>query len=241
MNRAARTKLQAALLQAAAKAPVFVTTDSRERAAALHALLEHHLPEAQGLLITSETTGTPEVQAWLHKLTSLEALAAGAIRWVVASPSISSGLSIEHGHFRSVWGFYGAGTFDDGEALQALARIRQPVPRHVWCASVVRPAVPPLTSAWWPQQVEADLRRRWSSQAALLRQQLQPDLLLAPDAAEAAEQAQQAAALWAELQSRSNYALAHLRPFIKARLQIGRAATPSFPPHPNWRPPMRTN
>lgn len=210
---------QAALLEAAAAGPVFVTTDSRERAAALHGLLEHHLPQAQGLLISSDTTSQPEMQDWLSNLTSIEALAAGAIRWVVASPSISSGLSIEHQYFRSVWGFYGAGTFDDGEALQALSRCRQPVPRHVWVAPVVRPAQPPLSPGWWPQQVEADLRRRWNGQAALLRQQLQPDLLLAEDPAEAAEQAQQAAALWAELQSRRNYSLAHLRPFVKARLK----------------------
>lgn len=210
---------QAALLKAAAAGPVFVSTDSRERAAALHALLEHHLPQADGLLVTSETTGQPETQAWLQKLASLEDLAAGAIRWVVASPSISSGISIEHGYFRSIWGFYGAGTFDDSEALQALARIRPSVPRHVWVAPVVRPAKLPLSSGWWPQQVAAALRNRWDGQAAILRQQLQPDLLLALDAAEAAEQAQQAAALWAELQSRRNYSLAHLRPFIKARLQ----------------------
>lgn len=210
---------QAALLKAAAAGPVFVSTDSRERAAALHALLEHHLPQAEGLLVTSETTGQPKTQAWLQKLASLEALAAGAIRWVVASPSISSGLSIEHDYFHSVWGFYGAGTFDDSEALQALARIRPSVPRHVWVAPVVRPAKPPLSSGWWPQQVAAALRNRWDGQAAILRQQLQPDLLLARDASEAAEQAQQAAALWAELQSRRNYSLAHLRPFIKARLR----------------------
>jgi hypothetical protein len=210
---------QQALLEAAAHGPVFVTTDSRERAAALHDLLQHHLPQAEGLLVSSETTGRPEVQAWLGNLTSIEALAAGAIRWVVASPSISSGLSIEHGYFRSVWGFYGAGTFDDGEALQALARIRQPVPRHVWCAPVVRPARPPLTSAWWSQQVESDLRQRWNGQAALMRQQLQPDLLLAPDPGAAAEALAATCSLWADLQSRRNYSLAHLRSFIKARLR----------------------
>ena len=209
---------QAALLKAAAAAPVFVTTDSREKASALHELLQQHLPGATGLLITSETTEKEETRNWLGKLTSLEALAAGGIRWVVASPSISSGLSIEHCHFRSVFGFYGAGTFDDGEAVQALARVRQAVPRHIWVGSVVKPAAPPLSRAWWPQQVENDLRQRWNNQAAMLRQQLQPDLLLEPCAAEAAEAAAAAATLWADFQSRRNYSLDHLRGFIKARL-----------------------
>jgi hypothetical protein len=212
-------QLEQALLEAAAKAPVFVTTDSRERAAALHQLLQHHLPEAKGLLITSATTSSPDVQQWLAKLTDSEALAAGGIRWVVASPSISSGLSIEHLHFRSVWGVFGAGSFDDSEALQALARIRQGVARHVWVKPVVRPQQPPLSSAWWPQQAEGDLRQRWNGQAALLRQQLQPDLLLEPNPGSAAEALAATCALWADLTSRRNYSHSHLRPFIKARLR----------------------
>jgi hypothetical protein len=212
-------QLEQALLEAAAKAPVFVTTDSRERAAALHQLLQHHLPEAKGLLITSATTSSPEVQQWLGKLTDAQALAAGGIRWVVASPSISSGLSIEHLHFRAVFGVFGAGSFDDGEALQALARIRQGAARHIWVKPVVRPQQPPLSSAWWPQQAEGDLRQRWNHQAALLRQQLQPDLLLELSPGAAAEALAATCSLWADLTSRRNYSHSHLRPFIKARLR----------------------
>lgn len=212
-------QLEQALLVAAAKAPVFVTTDSRERAAALHQLLQHHLPSHQGLLITSATTSTPEVQQWLAKLTNEQALVAGGIRWVVASPSISSGLSIQHLHFRAVFGVFGAGSFDDGEALQALARVRQGVARHVWVKPVVRPQQPPLSAAWWPVQAEGDLRQRWNHQAALLRQQLQPDLLLEPSPGAAAEALAATCRLWADLTSRRNYSHSHLRAFIKARLR----------------------
>jgi hypothetical protein len=198
---------------------VFVTTDSKERAAALHQLLQHHLPEAKGLLITSATSSSPEVQEWLAKLTNEQALVAGGIRWVVASPSISSGLSITHLHFRAVFGAFGAGSFDDGEALQALARVRQGVARHVWVKPVVRPQQPPLSSAWWPAKAEGDLRQRWNHQAALLRQQLQPDLLLEPSPGSAAEALAATCALWADLTSRRNYSHSHLRAFIKARLR----------------------
>jgi hypothetical protein len=210
---------QAALLEAASKAPVFVTTDSKERAAALHGLLEHHLPGAAGLLISSDTTDKPEMKEWLAKLTSLDALAAGGIRWVVASPSISSGLSIEHSHFRSVFGFYGAGSMDDGEALQALARVRQAVPRSVWVQKVVKPAKAPLSRCWYASGALCDLRRKWDGQAILLRQELQFDLLMEASPIEAAERAADACALWAELQSRRNYSISHLKAFIKARLK----------------------
>ena len=218
---------QAALLDAAAAGPVFISTDSRERAAALHDLLQHHLPQAKGILITSETTGDPEVKAWQDKLPDLQALTVAAVRWVVASPSISSGISIEHNYFRSVWGFYGAGTMDDAEAAQALARVRPAVPRHVWVSPVARPQHQPLSTAWWPQQVEADLRRSWNDQSALMRRELQPDLLLEPDPGACAEQFAATVALWADLQSRRNYSLAHLRAFIKARLiHEGHTVTP---------------
>jgi hypothetical protein len=170
----------------------------------------------------------PEVQQWLAKLTNEQALVAGGIRWVVASPSISSGLSIEHLHFRSVWGVFGAGSFDDGEALQALARIRQGVARHIWVKPVVRPQQPPLSSAWWPAKAEGDLRQRWNHQAALLRQQLQPDLLLEPSPGSAAEALAATCRLWADLTSRRNYSHSHLRAFIKARL--GPKVTPCWSP-----------
>jgi hypothetical protein len=146
---------------------------------------------------------------------------------VVASPSISSGISIEHAYFQSVWGFYGAGTMDDAEAAQALARVRPPVPRHVWVSPVVRQQHQPLSKAWWPQQVEADLRRSWNDQSALMRRELQPDLLLEPDPGATAEQFAATVALWADFQSRRNYSLAHLRAFIKARLiHEGHTITP---------------
>ena len=156
------------------------------------------------------------MQQWQAQLTDLQALVEGGIRWVVASPSISSGISIEHPYFRSVWGFYGAGTMDDAEALQALARVRQPVPRHVWVAPVAKSQHKPLSTAWWPQQVENDLKRIWDQQSSLMRRELQPDLLLEADPAAAAEQFTSTVTLWSDLQSRRNYSLAHLKDFIKA-------------------------
>ena len=208
-----------ALLLAAKRAPVFVTTDSKGKAAALHDLLKSQFPEATGLLITSDTTSSPEVQQWLGKLNNRDALAQAKVQWVMASPSISSGISIEHCHFRQVFGFFGAGTFDDAEALQALARVREGVDRHVWVRPVVRPQTAPLSSAWWPQQVEQDLRQRWSTQASIVRQEFQPDLLLEPSTEQAIEALAAAIALWAELTSRRNYSHGNLRSFIKARLR----------------------
>lgn len=206
---------QQALIEAAGKGPVFVVVDSKRRAEALHGLLQHHYPQARGLLITSETTATPEGAAAISKLPSAQELA--EVAWCIASPSISSGLSIEHLHFQSVFGLFGAGTFDDAEALQAMARVRPAVPRHVWCSPVVLPKDKPLSSAWWPAQVEGDLRQRWDEQSQRLRQEMQPDVFSADGKAQ--ELLDLAIEHWSIVQSRRNYSLAHLRAFIKARLK----------------------
>lgn len=207
--------IQQELIKAAGQGPVFVVLDSKRRAQALHGLLQHHFPQAKGLLITSETTATPEGVAAIGSLPSAQELA--QVQWCIASPSISSGLSIEHLHFQTVFGLFGAGTFDDAEALQALARVRAAVPRHVWCSPVVLPKDKPLSSAWWPAQVEAELRQRWREQSQRLRQELQPDVFSAEGKAQ--ELLDLAIEHWSIVQSRRNYALAHLRAFIKARLK----------------------
>lgn len=209
--------MQQALIEAVGQAPQFITCDSKRRAEALHDLLQHHYPDANGILITSETTASETGARDVRSLTNEQALQ--GISWVIASPSISSGLSIEHYHFRGVWGFFGAGTFDDGEALQALARVRKGMPRHVWVQPVVLPKDKPISQSFWPVGVEQDLRQRWLDQSARLRRELQPDLFSAPDGAAAQELLAMAMEHWALLQSRRNYSLAHLRSFIKARLE----------------------
>jgi DNA primase len=208
--------MQQAMVEAVGKAPQFITCDSKRRAELLHALLQHHYPDAKGILITSTTTATAEGAANVRKLTNEQELQ--GISWAIASPSISSGLSIEHSHFRGVWGFFGAGTFDDGEALQALARIRPAMPRHVWVGPRAKPKETPISKSFWPAGVEQDLRQRWLDQSARLRQELQPDLFTAPEGA-AGELMAMAMEQWALLQSRRTYSLAHLRSFIKARLE----------------------
>ena len=214
-EQAAPEALQAATIAAVKRGEApFVVTDSREAATALHQLLEAETG-GHGALITSDTTGTAEVQALLPRLNDPAAVA--DLQWLVASPSISSGVSIEHGHFTQVVGLFFGGSLDDAEALQALARIRQPVERHIWVTKCSRP-ITPISSAWWSKQVGADLRRRWESQAATLRQELAPDLL-AGVPMEVAEQFEATLKLWATFTARRNYSHAHLRHFVLARLR----------------------
>lgn len=53
---------------------------------------------------------------------------------ILASPSIETGVSIDlRGHFTSVWGIF-QGVQAETSCRQALARLREPVERHIWVA-----------------------------------------------------------------------------------------------------------
>jgi hypothetical protein len=191
-----------------------VVTDSRKAAEAIHHLLQT-VTGRDGLLVNSDTVDTPEVKDLMPRLNDPQAMA--KLAWLVASPSISSGVSIEHSAFGRVFGLFHGGSLDDAEALQALARVRACVPRDVW----VRPNTTThhrVSSAWWPAQVERDLRRRWSNEAELLRRELQPDLL-AGVPVEVAEDFASTVKLWAHHTARRNYSHSHLRAFVLARLR----------------------
>lgn len=53
---------------------------------------------------------------------------------VIATPSMATGVSIEVQHFDEVHGLFWGASSTDADMAQALARVRQPIPRIVWCA-----------------------------------------------------------------------------------------------------------
>jgi hypothetical protein len=207
--------IQQALIDAvkAGERPL-VVTDSRKQATALNGLLEATTGK-RGALVTRETVEQAEIQALLPRLNDPEAVK--DLAWLVASPSISSGVSIEHQHFTAVYGLFFGGSLDDAEAAQALARVRRPVAREVW-VSKASTAHNPVSRAWWAPQAEADLRQRWSTEAELMRRALAPDLL-ADAPLQLAEAFSSTVGLWAAFTARRNLSHSHLRSFVLARLR----------------------
>lgn len=122
----------AELLEAVSKGErPYVTTDSVNWAKSIHRALEE-ATGGTGVLITSETTKLASNRNVITRLKDRDELETAGVGWVVASPAIASGLSIEHDYFTSVWGCYGSGTASAADCAQALARVRRPVPRYVW-------------------------------------------------------------------------------------------------------------
>jgi hypothetical protein len=99
----------------------------------LEAYLKQKFPNQKILRIDSESLADSQHPAY-GCIAKLE-----EILWqydvVVASPSIETGISIDlKDHFTSVWAI-AQGIQSENAVRQTLARLRQSVPRHLWCAS----------------------------------------------------------------------------------------------------------
>jgi len=110
---------------------VFIATDSKAGSKRLNQLISGI--EGTGgnvLLLNSETSGGENEQAYIkapddnlgHPV-------------IIATPSMATGVSIEtQGAYDAVYGVFWGASSTDADMAQALARVREPVPRIVWCA-----------------------------------------------------------------------------------------------------------
>ncbi|WP_353932740.1 plasmid replication protein, CyRepA1 family [Okeanomitos corallinicola TIOX110] len=117
----------------------YVTTDSRTgrySCETIESYLQERLQKLKkefpdSLVVSSQTTNTPGhaavdfITAINQKITDYDT--------VFVTPSLGTGISIDVQHFDRVYGIF-QGVIPDSEVRQALARVRDHVPRVVWCA-----------------------------------------------------------------------------------------------------------
>lgn len=117
----------------------YVTTDSRSGRYSCETI-ENYLKERleklryqfpKSLVISSRTTNTPGHAAVEFVATINQKI--GDYDTIFVTPSLGTGISIDVQHFDRVYGIF-QGVIPDSEARQALARVRDNVPRIVWCA-----------------------------------------------------------------------------------------------------------
>ena len=115
---------------------VYIATDSKRGSKRLHRLIEKLEGEVPQLLINSETSGGKVEREFMENPD--QHLTEFTLQAVTTSPSACTGLSIEGKHIDKVYGiFYGASS-NDADMAQSLIRVREPVPRVVWCAKYGR-------------------------------------------------------------------------------------------------------
>ncbi|MBD1843067.1 DUF3854 domain-containing protein [Cyanobacteria bacterium FACHB-63] len=116
---------------------VFVCVDSQKvrgrwSSKNLETYLRLQFSEKRILRIDSETVSDPDHAAY-HIAERINDVI-GDYDIVLATPTIGTGVSIDvRNHFKGVFGIF-QGVTPDSESRQALARVREPVPRYIWAA-----------------------------------------------------------------------------------------------------------
>lgn len=116
---------------------IFVALDSQKVSGRwssknLETYLQIRYPDKRILRIDSESVADPQHPAYgiVERLNQV----IPNYDIVLATPTIGTGVSIDvRGHFKAVFGIF-QGVTPDAESRQALARVREPVPRFVWAA-----------------------------------------------------------------------------------------------------------
>ncbi|WP_051188752.1 plasmid replication protein, CyRepA1 family [[Leptolyngbya] sp. PCC 7376] len=98
----------------------------------LELYFQTQFPQLRILRIDSETLADPKHQAY-GCMTNLNQVVTG-YDLVLASPAVETGISLDlKGYFTSVWGI-AQGVQTVNSICQALSRVRENVPRHLWVA-----------------------------------------------------------------------------------------------------------
>lgn len=116
---------------------VFIALDSQKvkgkwSSKNLETYLQQQFPHKRILRIDSESVANPEHPAF----SIVERINAVIVNYdiVLATPTIGTGVSIDvRNHFQAVFGIF-QGAIPDAEVRQAIARVRDPVPRYLWAA-----------------------------------------------------------------------------------------------------------
>lgn len=125
------------LTEVAKTGAVFIALDSQKvrgrwSSKNLERYLQNQFPQKRILRIDSESVADPDHPAYGIGERLNQDIARYDI--VLATPTMGTGVSIDvRNHFKAVFGIF-QGVTPDAESRQALARVRDPVPRYVWAA-----------------------------------------------------------------------------------------------------------
>ena len=108
---------------------VYLAFNSKKEAFKTYSALSTAFPEKQGLYISSDNAGDAENQAFFNNVNDVSK----RYDYLVCTPSVSTGVSIDNGHFDFVGGVFSAQINTANDCMQALGRIRNHTTLHVFC------------------------------------------------------------------------------------------------------------
>jgi hypothetical protein len=193
---------------------VLVMTDALSGSEALKHLIDSLKTDTKGLIINSKTSGEEEQRDFITNPNQ----EAHHYSWILATPSLSTGVSIEVDHFDKVYGlFYGVIT--DADAAQALSRVRANVPRVIWVAQQGK-NFNPVSSSTNPKEINQILKTKTDLNALVLKASLGCADMLIPELFNTIWENNPHVDLYTKLVAHSNQAMWTLREGLLARLQL---------------------
>lgn len=219
LESADRTAITTLLLEALPVLPLgktlFVVTDSKRVSKEIAALIAKEHPEKATLLINSETSGGERERGFIHAPDAT--LQSNLYDVIICSPSLATGVSIEAtGKVTTVYGIFTGASASDSDIAQALGRVREPVPRVIWCARTGSNYAKGCRSERW-EDVRYQLEQSTSATVRLVRASLQESTV---DSLEAfGWQDNPHLRLYCQLSAGQNCAMRHLRDALLVRLR----------------------
>ena len=108
---------------------VFLTFNSKADAYKTFSTIKAAMPEKRGLYIASDNAGDAANQAFFKDVNAVSRL----YDYLICTPSVSTGVSIDNGHFDFVGGIFLGSVNTANDCMQALGRVRNATTRHVYC------------------------------------------------------------------------------------------------------------
>ena len=148
-------------------------TDTKGLSKTLFELIRTTDPEKRVLLINSETSGGEAERAFIENPDNV--LKQGLYDIIICSPSVFTGTSIEsQGIITKVYGIFMGFSSTDADMAQALARVREPVPRVVWCTQQGHNYCK-VSRSTNPLELKGHLFERTKTTTSLIRSSLKAD------------------------------------------------------------------
>lgn len=108
---------------------VFLTFNSKADAHKTFSTIKATLPDKKGLYIASDNAGDEANKAFFKDVNAISK----QYDYLICTPSVSTGVSIDNGHFDFVGGIFLGSVNTANDCMQALSRVRNANIRHVYC------------------------------------------------------------------------------------------------------------
>ena len=134
---------------------VYLAFNSKKEAYKTFSIFSTAFPEKKGLYISSDNAGDAENKAFFNDVNAVSKRYA----YIVCTPSVSTGVSIDNGHFDFVGGVFSAHINTANDCMQALGRVRKHPILEVFCdkRQASRSLTPEVIASKWLKTHEHDL------------------------------------------------------------------------------------